>query len=101
MSLETLGTIELTKDKTIQHITERQKGNTLKIKWDTLPDKSKILIHYGNGTYVGVERDGNKINIVYSSRVTISDTGESFFGTKTKTLERNTVIYESEIEIGD
>lgn len=75
-----------------------QAKKKVKVGWDTLPNGGRILVHYYNGIYIGVERDdeGN-IGIIYTSRITSTEKGETIFGSLSKNEERSLVKYENKI----
>lgn len=92
----------LSPENVLIQINERQTKKKIRLEWDSLPEGAKILLHYGNGAYIGVERveeDGEyKINIVYSSRVTLTEKGETIFGAYSKETEKNIAKYENKLE---
>lgn len=91
----------LNSENNFLEVNELQTKSKVKLSWDNLPEDSRIVLHYKNGTYIGVERvkeDGeDKINIIYTERVTLTEKGETIFGTDTKETEKSITIYENKI----
>jgi hypothetical protein len=88
----------LNKNNSRETITAEQKKKNLKLKWSTIPEGGRILLHYKNGTYIGIERgtgtNNGEIEIIYTGRITSSENGEVLFGSLPDKKERNITKYE-------
>lgn len=73
----------------VEKIESRQTSRRVKLSWDDLPTGSKILIHFENGTYVGVYNNNGVIETVYTSKIYSKNTGETVFGTVTENKEQS------------
>lgn len=94
MSLTVSGTLD--KNNPIIPIEERQTKGKLKMEWDSLPLGTRVILHFKNGIYIGVKREATGIKIFYTGRIVSTDSGETFFGTDSRNMERSITKYEME-----
>jgi hypothetical protein len=67
------------KNNEIKEVAYKQESKRIKIGWDSIPPGSKLLIHYKNGIYFGVENVNGSVRVVFTNRISTINTKEKNF----------------------